>query len=88
MYHNDDCFCYQRVLRDILVEKCPRVTSHLDALEMDISLFSFNWFLTLFIENIPIPTVLRIWDAFLFEGIKVDISYKESQVVLSKKRIL
>ena len=61
----------QRVLRDILTEKCPRVTAHLDALEMDISLFSFNWFLTLFIENIPIPTVLRIWDAFLFEGIKV-----------------
>ena len=63
----------QRVLRDILTEKCPRVTAHLDALEMDISLFSFNWFLTLFIENIPIPTVLRIWDAFLFEGIKVSL---------------
>lgn len=61
----------QRVLRDILVDKVPRVVTHLDSLEMDISLFCFNWFITLFIENIPIPTVLRIWDVFLFEGVKV-----------------
>ena len=59
------------MLRDILNDKIPNVTKHLDALEMDLSLFSFNWFLTLFIENIPTNTVLRIWDAFLFEGIKV-----------------
>lgn len=61
----------QRVLRDILIEKVPRIVTHLDNLEMDISLFSFNWFITLFIDNIPIPTVLRIWDVFLFEGVKV-----------------
>lgn len=61
----------QRVLRDLLGEKVPKVIAHMDALEMDISLFSFTWFITIFNDNIPISTVLRIWDVFLSEGSKV-----------------
>lgn len=61
----------QRVLKDLIQEKLPRVASHLEQYSVDLTLFTFNWFLTVFVDNIPIETFLRIWDAFLFEGSKV-----------------
>ena len=39
---------------------------------VDPALFSLNWFLCLFVEYLPVNTYLHIWDAFLFEGSKVD----------------
>lgn len=64
-------FFLQRVLKDLIQEKLPRVASHLEQYSVDLTLFTFNWFLTVFVDNIPIETFLRIWDAFLFEGSKV-----------------
>jgi hypothetical protein len=32
------------------------------------SLFSTEWFMTVFLYNLPFPVALRIWDIFLFEG--------------------
>ncbi|RMX50100.1 hypothetical protein pdam_00002943 [Pocillopora damicornis] len=45
----------QRVLKDLV----------------DLSLVSFNWFLTVFVDSFPIQTTLRVWDTFLYEGNKV-----------------
>ena len=39
---------------------------------VDPALFSLNWFLCLFVEYLPVNTYLHIWDAFLFEGSKVN----------------
>ncbi|XP_067934653.1 TBC1 domain family member 2B-like [Watersipora subatra] len=78
----------QRVLKEILSDKIPNVTKHLESLELDVSLFSFSWFLTLFIENIPTPTVLRIWDAFLFEGVKILFRYATAFFKHSEEDIL
>ncbi|XP_074640314.1 TBC1 domain family member 2B-like [Tubulanus polymorphus] len=61
----------QRVLKDLLAEKLPRIDGHLEQLEVDVTLFTFNWFLTIYVDNIPAETFLRIWDAFLYEGRKV-----------------
>ncbi|XP_052070104.1 TBC1 domain family member 2B-like isoform X2 [Mytilus californianus] len=61
----------QRVLKDLLHDKLPRLYNHFEQLDVDISLFTFNWFLTIFIDNIPTGTFLRIWDSFLYEGSKV-----------------
>lgn len=36
-----------------------------------ISLITSNWFLTLFINILPVETVLRVWDTFFYEGDKV-----------------
>ena len=61
----------QRVLKDLLAEKCPKLASHLERLAVDLSLFTFNWFLCLFVDTIPPDVYLKIWDAFLYEGPKV-----------------
>ena len=61
----------QRVLKDLVQDKLPKVHQLLEACGVDLSLFTFNWFLTIFVDNIPTETFLRVWDALLFEGSKV-----------------
>ncbi|RUS79385.1 hypothetical protein EGW08_012845, partial [Elysia chlorotica] len=61
----------QRVLKDLVAEKCPRLHAHLDLHEVDLSLFTFNWFLTVFVDGIFPELFLTIWDVFLYEGSKV-----------------
>lgn len=61
----------QRVLKDLMAEKLPRLSTHLEANKVDLSLFTFNWFLTVFVDTIPAETYLYIWDVFLYEGNKV-----------------
>jgi len=62
--------CLQRVLKDLIADKTPKVHSVLEQQEVDLALFTFNWFMTLFVDNIPVETYLHIWDTFLFEGSK------------------
>ncbi|XP_014668538.1 PREDICTED: TBC1 domain family member 2B-like [Priapulus caudatus] len=62
----------QRVLKDLAAEKLPRLASHIDRYGVDLSLFTFNWFLCVFVDtSVSVELYLRIWDAFLYEGGKV-----------------
>jgi len=61
----------QRVLKDLIAEKLPRLASHLADYSVDISLVTFNWFLCIFVDSLPVDLFLQVWDAFLFEGSKV-----------------
>ncbi len=61
----------QRVLKDLMSEKLPRLTAHLEALKVDVSLITVEWFLVLFVESLPTRILFKVWDAFLYEGIKV-----------------
>ncbi|KAL3869079.1 hypothetical protein ACJMK2_041805 [Sinanodonta woodiana] len=61
----------QRVLKDLVQDKLPKIHAHLELHGVDLSLFTFNWFLTLFVDNVPPEMFLRVWDTFLFEGSKV-----------------
>ncbi|CAL1546393.1 unnamed protein product [Lymnaea stagnalis] len=65
----------QRVLKDLVKEKCPYLYAHLDMHDVDLSLFTFNWFLTVFVDGIQPELFLRIWDVFLYEGSKVLFRY-------------
>lgn len=66
-----DAHVDQRVLKDLLLIKLPRLHAHLETHSIDLSMFTFGWFLTVFVDEAPVPMYLRIWDAFLFEGNKV-----------------
>ena len=65
----------QRVLRELLELKCPRLSTHLQSINLDLSLISFNWFLTIFVDFFPIELMLRVWDTFFSEGSKVLFRY-------------
>lgn len=62
----------QRVLKDFLSEKLPRISSHFASHSVDVSLITFNWFLVVFVESLPSDILLLLWDAFLYEGTKVN----------------
>ncbi|XP_053180219.1 TBC1 domain family member 2A [Scomber japonicus] len=65
----------QRVLKDFLSEKLPRLASHFDDHNIDVSLITFNWFLVVYVESLPSDILLPLWDAFLYEGTKVMFRY-------------
>ncbi|KAM4555974.1 TBC1 domain family member 2A isoform 2-T3 [Odontesthes bonariensis] len=65
----------QRVLKDFLGEKLPRLAAHFEGHNIDVSLITFNWFLVVFVESLPSDILLRLWDAFLYEGTKVIFRY-------------
>lgn len=64
----------QRVLKDFLLEKLPRLAAHFEAHSIDVSLITFTWFLVVFVECLPSDILLPLWDAFLYEGTKVNNS--------------
>ncbi|XP_043342378.1 TBC1 domain family member 2A isoform X1 [Cervus canadensis] len=65
----------QRVLQDLLLEKLPRLTAHLGQRRVDLSFITFNWFLVVFADSLISNILLQVWDAFLYEGIKVVFRY-------------
>lgn len=65
----------QRVLKDFLAEKLPRLAAHFEDHGIDVSLVTFNWFLVVFVESLPSDILLPLWDAFLYEGTKVPNSF-------------
>ncbi|KAI8011606.1 TBC1 domain family member 2A [Camellia lanceoleosa] len=65
------CHVEQRVFKDLLVKKCPRIAAHLEALEFDVSLVATEWFLCLFSKSLPSETTLRVWDVLFYEGATV-----------------
>ncbi|KAL3352663.1 hypothetical protein AABB24_020587 [Solanum stoloniferum] len=62
------CHVEQRVFKDLLTKKCPRIAAHLEALEFDVSLVCTEWFLCLFAKSLPSETTLRVWDVLFNEG--------------------
>lgn len=61
----------QRVFRDLMSEKLPRLHAHFEQYKVDFSLITFNWFLVVFVDSVVSDILFKIWDAFLFEGPKV-----------------
>ena len=61
----------QEVLKELLAEKLPRLGAHFTKHGIDASMFTLNWFLCVFVDNILVKIYLHIWDSFLFEGSKV-----------------
>ncbi|CAA2979061.1 growth hormone-regulated TBC 1-like [Olea europaea subsp. europaea] len=52
-YNLSGCHVEQRVFKDLLTKKCPRIAAHLEAMEFDVSLVSTEWFLCLFSKSLP-----------------------------------
>ncbi|PIK36971.1 putative TBC1 domain family member 2B [Apostichopus japonicus] len=78
----------QKVLKDLLADKLPRLNAHLDLHNIDLSLVTFNWFITIFCDNIPAEMMLRIWDTFLFEGDKVMFRYALAFFKVAEEKLL
>lgn len=61
----------QRVFKDLMSEKLPRLNAHFEQHKVDYTLITFNWFLVVFVDSVVSDIFFRIWDSFLYEGSKV-----------------
>ncbi|KAI8887929.1 TBC-domain-containing protein [Backusella circina FSU 941] len=87
----------QTVLLMYIHEKMPSVWDKISngksfwEIEKDglppINLVTSHWFLTLFINILPIETVLRIWDCFFVEGYSVIFRVALSLIKMNEERI-
>ncbi|KAL3875519.1 hypothetical protein ACJMK2_033464 [Sinanodonta woodiana] len=58
----------QRVLRQLLISYLPDTDLVLKEHDIELSLISLHWFLTLFASVVHMKVLLRIWDLFFYEG--------------------
>ncbi|KAF3782659.1 TBC1 domain family member 2A, partial [Nymphaea thermarum] len=65
------CHVEQKVFKDLLAKKCPKIAANLEAMGFDVSLVATEWFLCLFCKNLPSETTMRVWDVLFNEGVKV-----------------
>uniref|UniRef100_A0A0N5A272 Rab-GAP TBC domain-containing protein n=1 Tax=Parastrongyloides trichosuri TaxID=131310 RepID=A0A0N5A272_PARTI len=70
------------VLKHILLSKCPRANFHLKKNLVDPTMYLLTWFMCIFCRTLPWESVLRIWDMFFCEGIKV--LFKVALVIISE----
>lgn len=61
----------QVVLEELVRKYIPKVTEHFQRKEIQLSVACLPWFLTLFINSMPLPFAFRILDCFFMEGPKV-----------------
>uniref|UniRef100_A0A8R1I561 TBC1 domain family member 2B n=1 Tax=Caenorhabditis japonica TaxID=281687 RepID=A0A8R1I561_CAEJA len=78
----------QKVLRDLVAEKLPKLAAHLRSLEVDLSLFALCWFLTCFVDVLPHSIYLTIFDAFLYEGNKVLFRFALALLKICEPQVL
>ncbi|XP_031547618.1 TBC1 domain family member 2B isoform X4 [Vicugna pacos] len=78
----------QRVFRDLMSEKLPRLHAHFEQYRVDYTLITFNWFLVVFVDSVVSDILFKIWDSFLYEGPKVIFrfalalfKYKEEEIL-------
>mmetsp|Transcript_51650 Transcript_51650/g.85826 ORF Transcript_51650/g.85826 Transcript_51650/m.85826 type:complete len:154 (-) Transcript_51650:106-567(-) len=62
---------YMFQLEKLMEARFPAVLALLKKEGLDLSLFADKWFLTVLLYEFPFPTVVRVWDSFLFDGVEV-----------------
>ncbi|KAF0291889.1 USP6 N-terminal-like protein [Amphibalanus amphitrite] len=52
----------------IMKKYLPKLKKHLDKHGIDTSIYTLKWFFQCFLDRVPFPLALRLWDAYLLEG--------------------
>ncbi|KAF2272103.1 TBC-domain-containing protein [Westerdykella ornata] len=55
----------QTVLREYVVELLPKLSAHLDLLEIELEALTFQWFLSVFTDCLSAEALFRVWDVVL-----------------------
>ncbi|CAH8476376.1 hypothetical protein MS3_00010188 [Schistosoma haematobium] len=59
------------MLFELVKKYQPDIYHHMVKCNTEPIYFAIDWFMCLYTRNLPWSTVLRIWDMFFFEGVKV-----------------
>ncbi|KAB5567828.1 hypothetical protein PHYPO_G00237310 [Pangasianodon hypophthalmus] len=59
------------ILHALLKRVCPLAYRHLDKHKIEPVLYMMEWFMCAFSRTLPWASVLRVWDMFLCDGVKI-----------------
>ncbi|MQL99395.1 hypothetical protein Taro_032119, partial [Colocasia esculenta] len=60
-------FQFEQLVKEYL----PKLGEHFSQEMINPSMYASQWFITVFSYSFPFPLALRIWDVFLYEGVKI-----------------
>lgn len=61
--------CYLDACGEMVESSAPRLLNHFGKEGVELGTFLQRWFLTLFIDCLPLPLVITIWDTVICEGL-------------------
>ena len=76
------------IAEKLLAQFLPKLSKHLEAESIHISMFVTPWLLTAYTSTFPFDLVARVWDCFLVEGWKVLYRVMLSLLEFASKDIL
>ena len=78
----------QNIMEMLVRKQCPEMSKELDQMGCAISVFTFPWFICLFINTLPFTSVLRIWDVVILEGDKALLRIALALVSIGERDLL
>jgi len=78
----------QRVFDSLVKLKLPKLYGHFEAIGFPLEAVTYQWFLCLFVNTLPLETSLRIWDCFVHEGTKALFRSGLGILVIFQKELL
>ena len=78
----------QLVLRGLIASTLPALDSTLSEHDIELSLITLNWFLTMYSSVLHVKVLVRLWDLLLFEGSKVLFQAALGMLKLHQEKIL
>ncbi|KAL3116173.1 hypothetical protein niasHT_002297 [Heterodera trifolii] len=78
---------FQNHYDKVLLKYLPRVKSHLDNIGIP-PIYLTKWWFGCFLDRVPFPLALRLWDAFLYFGDCILIAMAYNIMKMHRKRIV
>lgn len=60
----------QKVFKSLLAMKLPKLSAHLESLDLDINPILVRWFLCLYVSVFSLEGSIRVFELFMYEGSK------------------
>ncbi|KAH7646141.1 tbc1 domain family member 10a-like protein [Dermatophagoides farinae] len=71
MHNLEDIRIHGQMLVAFLKKYCPSAYNLLNRQNIEPEIYMTEWFMCIYSRNIPWPSVLRVWDMFLCEGLTI-----------------
>ncbi|KAK3884536.1 hypothetical protein Pcinc_011209 [Petrolisthes cinctipes] len=78
---------YQQHHDKILEKFLPKLKKHLERNCIDSGLYTLKWFFQCFLDRVPFPLTLRLWDVFLLEGERLLLAFAYTALKLHRRQI-
>lgn len=78
----------QVVLGELVARYAPALSKHMRAHELSTEVFTSSWFLCCFLNVMPVPSVLRVWDVLMNEGSKILFRVSLSIILENEQALL